>query len=238
MKKFIVLITLATMLSCTSCGGKTENSTPTSSSSSNTTESSTIDESTTTNESTTVGESSENGSSAEEPSEKDEDYFNWFGINTYLPSEYYVNTTEGFPQASINDDEGILTNIVYYTMHDDSVEQIPEAVKEYMYSNAMQSYIISAEKRGAGITDNEIESEEKVHVNGCDFIRQAGIYHTTDFIEDTDFAYVAYFGAMDFPEEGVQPAVFIAFSHHTDDEMKAELARLADTIAKDAKPIE
>ena len=155
----------------------------------------------------------------------------------YLPSDYYVNTTEGFPQASINDDEGILTNIVYYTMHDDSVEQTPEAVMEYMYSSAMQSYIISAEKRGAGITDNEIESEEKVQVNGCDFIRQAGIYHTTDFIEDTDFAYVAYFGAMDFPEEGVQPAVFIAFSHHTDDEMKAELARLADTAAKDAVPM-
>lgn len=230
MKKIIALLTLASVLSCVGCGEKSESSTA-STSPSNTVENSVTEEN---SAEVSVTEASSNEESS---AENDEYYFNWFGINTYLPSEYYVNTTEGFPQASINDDEGILTNIVYYTMHDDSVEQTPEAVKEYMYSNAMQSYIISAEKRGAGITDNEIESEEKVQVNGCDFIRQAGIYHTTDFIEDTNFAYVAYFGAMDFPEEGVQPAVFIAFSHHTDDEMKAELARLADTIAKDAKPI-
>lgn len=237
MKKIIALLTLASVLSCVSCGEKAKSSTV-STLSSSTVENSVTEESSAVEESGTEASATESSSAEESSAENDKDYFNWFGINTYLPSEYYVNTTEGFPQASINDDEGILTNIVYYTMHDDSVEQTPEAVKEYMYSNAMQSYIISAEKRGAGITDNEIESEEKVQVNGCDFIRQAGIYHTTDFIEDTDFAYVAYFGAMDFPEEGVQPAVFIAFSHHTDDEMKAELARLADTIAKDAKPIE
>ncbi|MBO5571908.1 MAG: hypothetical protein J5926_04210 [Ruminococcus sp.] len=93
------------------------------------------------------------------------------------------------------------------------------------------------DNKGSTIKENEIESEEKVQVNGCDFIRQAGVFHTTDYIDDVDYAYVAYFGAMDFPDQGVQPAVFIAFSHHTDDEMKAELARLVDTAAKDAVPM-
>lgn len=230
MKKFIALITLVSVLSCAGCGEKAESSTSTSSSSSSAAESSASEES-------VAEESSEEESSVAESSENDEDYFDWWGIKMYRPANYYVMNTEGFPHASINDDDGILTNIVYYTLNDDSVEQTPEAVKDYIYSSAMRSSILAAEHKGSTIKENEIESEEKVQVNGCDFIRQAGVFHTTDYIDDVDYAYVAYFGAMDFPDQGVQPAVFIAFSHHTDDEMKAELARLVDTAAKDAVPM-
>ncbi|MBQ1432687.1 MAG: hypothetical protein IIZ09_06330 [Ruminococcus sp.] len=172
------------------------------------------------------------------PSDDSEDYFNWFGLNMYLPADYSVMMSEGFPQASKDSADGIENNIVYYTLAKDDLDPMnAETVKDYMYESAVTFDALSAEFKGYFIEDNEVESEEPAQINGGDFIRQAGIYHITDFADKKDVAYVAYFGVMDFPEFGKQPAMIIAFSHHTDDEMKKELARLVDTAAENAAPI-
>lgn len=238
MKKIIAMLAVLSMLSIVGCGEKTENSASKSSSSSSTVETSTSSSSTgSVAESTPVDESTvatEAGSS-----ESNDDYFNWFGINTYLPSDYTVIMSEGFPQASKDSADGVENNIVYYTLAKDDLNPMTaETVKDYMYESAVTFDALAAEFKGYFIDSNDIESEESAQINGGDFIRQAGIYHITDFADKKDVAYVAYFGVMDFPEFGKQPTMIIAFSHKTDDEMKAELARLADTIAKDAKPIE
>ena len=231
MKKFIAIIALVSVLSCAGCGEKAESSTVTSSSSSSAAESSVAEES-------VAEESSDEESSAEESAENAEDYFNWFGLNMYLPSDYSVMMSEGFPQASKDSADGIENNIVYYTLAKDDLDPMTaETVKDYMYESAVTFDALSAEFKGYFIEDNEVESEEPAQINGGDFIRQAGIYHISDFADKKDVAYVAYFGVMDFPEFGKQPAMIIAFSHKTDDEMKAELARLVDTAAKDAAPI-
>jgi hypothetical protein len=236
MKRFIALIALTSIIACVSCGEKTENSTTENTSSNIAVEDSSTTDKTTDTESTSVEESTV--ATEAESSEKDEDYFNWFGINTYLPSEYTVIMSEGFPQASKDSADGVENNIVYYTLAKDDLNPMTaETVKDYMYESAVTFDALAAEFKGYFIDSNDIESEEPAQINGGDFIRQAGIYHITDFADKKDVAYVAYFGVMDFPEFGKQPTMIIAFSHKTDDEMKAELARLVDTITKDAKPI-
>ena len=236
MKRFIALIALTSIIACVSCGEKTENSTTENTSSNIAVEDSSTTDKTTDTESTSVEESTV--ATEAESSEKDEDYFNWFGINTYLPSEYTVIMSEGFPQASKDSADGVENNIVYYTLAKDDLNPMTaETVKDYMYESAVTFDALAAEFKGYFIDSNDIESEEPAQINGGDFIRQAGIYHITDFADKKDVAYVAYFGVMDFPEFGKQPTMIIAFSHKTDDEMKAELARLVDTAAKDAAPI-
>ncbi len=236
MKRLIAIIALTSMIACVGCGEKDEVSTSTSSSSSSTTESSTISESTTISESKTVEESSENESSVAESTAKEEDYFDWWGLNMYRPADYQVKMSEGFPQAFLSTADDTVNNIVYLTLKMDDITTA-EGALDYFYKYSVNKDILGAEDKVASVKDNEIVSEEKVQVNGCDFIRQSGVYHCDTVEQYTDFAYTGYFGVMDFPKLGKQPAVFIAFSHHTDDESKAELERLVDTIAKDAKPI-
>lgn len=235
MKRLIAIIALTSMIACVGCGGKTESSaenTPSSTAveSSNTTDTATVTESSSVDESTVA--------TGADSSESTDDYFNWFGLNTYLPSDYTVIMSEGFPQASKDSADGIENNIVYYTLAKDDLDPMnADTVKDYMYESAVTFDALSAEFKGYHIEDNEVESEEPAQINGGDFIRQAGIYHISDFADKKDVAYVAYFGVVDFPEFGKQPAMVIAFSHHTDDEMKTELARLVDTAVKNAKPI-
>ena len=229
MKKFIAIITLVSVLSCAGCGEKAESSTVTSSSSSSAAESSVAEES-------VAEESSDEESSAEESAENAEDYFDWWGLNMYRPADYQVKLSEGFPQAFLSTADDTVNNIVYLTLKMDDVTTA-EGALDYFYQYSINKDILGAEDKVASLKDNEIVIEEKVQVNGCDFIRQSGVYHCDTVGEYTDFAYTGYFGVMDFPKLGKQPAVFIAFSHHTDDEMKAELARLVDTAAKDAAPI-
>ena len=236
MKKIIVMLAVLSMLSIVGCGEKTENSASNSSSSSNIVDSTTSSSSSSMTESTSVDESTV--ATEASSSESNDDYFNWFGIKMYRPSEYNVMMSEGFPQASKDSADGVENNIVYYTLAKDDLNPMTaETVKDYMYESAVTFDALAAEFKGYFIDSNDVESEEPAQINGGDFIRQAGIYHITDFADKKDVAYVAYFGVMDFPEFGKQPTMIIAFSHKTDDEMKAELARLADTAAKDAKPI-
>lgn len=183
----------------------------------------------------------ETGAATEVPANDSKDYFDWWGINMYRPAEYSIDLSGGFPQCSLLSEEGHVNNIVYYTLSNDEITT-SEAALEYLYHNSINSDILDAEGSCTTLKDNEIESEEKVNVNGCDFIRQAGIYHcetinSEDKLVDIDFAYVGYFGVMDFPQDGKAPAVWIAFSHTTDDNMKTELARLVDTAAENAKPL-
>lgn len=235
MKRLIAIIDLTSMIACVGCGGRTESSaenTPSSTAvgSSNTTDTTTVTESSSVDESTVATEA--------ESSESDDDYFNWFGLNTYLPSDYTVIMSEGFPQAHKNSADDVENNIAYYTLAKDDLEPMnAETVKDYMYESSVTFDALSAEFKGYFIDSNDIESEESIQINGFDFIRQSGVYHITDFADKKDVAYAAYFGVVDFPEFGKQPAMVIAFSHHTDDEMKTELARLVDTAVKNAKPI-
>ncbi|MBP3796576.1 MAG: hypothetical protein J6I46_02200 [Ruminococcus sp.] len=170
------------------------------------------------------------------PSDDSEDYFDWWGINMYRPADYSVKSSEGFPQAFLSADGETANNIVYLTLKKDDVTTAEDAL-EYFYHYSINKDILAAEDKVAALKDNELETEEKVQVNGCDFIRQSGVYHCDTVSGNVDFAYTGYFGVMDYPKLGKQPAVFIAFSHHTDDEMKKELARLVDTAAENAAPI-
>lgn len=236
MKKVIAIIALTSVIACVGCGEKTENSASNTSSSSSTTESTTVDDSTNADESTTVEESSNEGSSVAETAAKEEDYFDWWGLNMYRPADYQVKMSEGFPQAFLSTADDTVNNIVYLTLKMDDITTA-EGALDYFYKYSVNKDILGAEDKVASVKDNEIISEEKVQVNGCDFIRQSGVYHCDTVEQYTDFAYTGYFGVMDFPKLGKQPAVFIAFSHHTDDESKAELERLVDTAAKDIKPV-
>ena len=69
-------------------------------------------------------------------------------------------------------------------------------------------------------------------------IRQEGIFHCDDYIEPHDYFYVAYFGVIDFPMLGRQPAMMIAFTNNIDEEsVKAEVVHDIDTAAQNCEPI-
>ena len=229
MKKFIAIIALVSMLGCVSCTGK-ENSEQTPAS--NATEAA-ADSAT---DAATEAEATE--AETADSAIKEEDFFNWNGLKMYRPSEYLSDTSEGFPfYQLIDDDLKKLRNLSYYTYYSKSVDSMTsESAMQTIYEDGYIRDITRNVLKGSTIDSNDIESEETVQVNGCDLIRQAGVYHLDDISEQKDVAYVAYFGVMDFPEEGKQPAVWIAMSEDLSDESKAELARLVDTAAENAVP--
>ncbi|MBR5683457.1 MAG: hypothetical protein IKW96_09350 [Ruminococcus sp.] len=231
MKKMISMLAVLALLGCVSCGNNAENSP---SSPSGKTESTTVE--------STTAESKAGEEKTEEKTESDsmeeekateakadsadsENYFDWFGLNIYRPAEYTIDRSAGFPQCALLSEE-------------DLDPMTAQGAMDYFYGRPIKKDILAAEDAYLSIKDNEVESEEAVQVNGCDFIRQAGVYHCDSLNGEIDYAYAGYFGIMDFPKLGKQPAVFIAFSHTTDDDMKKELARLVDTAAENAKPIE
>lgn len=245
MKKMISMLAVLALLGCVSCGNNAENSP---SSPSGKTESTTVE--------STTAESKAGEEKTEEKTESDsmeeekateakadsadsENYFDWFGLNIYRPAEYTIDRSAGFPQCALLSEEGHVNNIVYYTLKKEDLDPMTaQGAMDYFYGRPIKKDILAAEDAYLSIKDNEVESEEAVQVNGCDFIRQAGVYHCDSLNGEIDYAYAGYFGIMDFPKLGKQPAVFIAFSHTTDDDMKKELARLVDTAAENAKPIE
>ena len=234
MKKFIAIITLVSMLSCVSCTSKGNGDSNPAPAESSTIEAAVAE--------TTAAENSEEETAAETDAsaEENKETYNWYGLSMYFPSEYSnIITSRGFPQAVYRDGDDQIGSLCYYTYTDPNVDSMtPESFMEKVYGGIEMTYLLEREFDGAGIKENNIESEEKVQVNGCDFIRQTGVYHCTDVITEKDIAYAAYFGIMDFPQDGKAPAVWIALSSHTDDASKAEIARIADTAAERCKPLE
>ena len=163
------------------------------------------------------------------------DYFEWFGINMYRPAEYNVDTSSGHPECWLDDHSGSLT---YYTYHDSEIDSVtPESFMEQVYNGVEITYLTKPEMKYGHIHDNQIESEEKVQVNGNDFIRQQGVYTLSDSSEDRKVAYVAYFGTLEFENFGKQPAAWIAMSHSEDEAVKTKVLEVADKAAENCKPI-
>ena len=77
------------------------------------------------------------------------------------------------------------------------------------------------------------ENETDVKLLEKDFIRQTGIINTDldeSDIESSKLYYTAYYGLMDFPEDGCvdQPMIIMAFSKGTDEQTKKDVQAVAD----------
>ena len=233
MKKFIALIALVSMLSCAGCAAKENNDqTPASVSSTAATEAPAAE---TTAASTEAAADTVTEAAAEVSADNSKDYFEWFGINMYRPAEYNVDRSSGHPECWLDDHSGSLT---YYTYHDSAIDSVtPESFMEQVYNGVEITYLTKPEMKYGHIHDNQIESEEKVQVNGNDFIRQQGVYTLSDSSEDRKVAYVAYFGTLEFENFGKQPAAWIAMSHSEDEAVKAKVLEVADIAAENCKPL-
>lgn len=162
----------------------------------------------------------------------------------YCPDEYLsdgmIGITQYYVLEKIGEEVDDKKCMVFYTYAHPEVDTMtPESVKDLMYEeNAVTFYGLSASSRGEIIKENDVQSEEKVTVNGCECIRQEGIFHCDDYIEPHDYFYVAYFGVIDFPMLGRQPAMMIAFTNNIDEEsVKAEVVHDIDTAAQNCEPI-
>ena len=237
MKKIIAILASVVMLGSVSCGSKTStNSTTSKQEVTSTAESSSVDSSTVENVEKTEVET-------ETVAEEDKDYINWWGLNMYCPDEYDSDGMIGITQYYVYDKSGEEYKkkrcMVFYTYAHPEVDTMtPESVKDLMYEHDFAYYGLSAYYRDEIIKENNVISEEKVTVNGCECIRQEGTLHCDDLLEPHDYFYVAYFGVLDFPMQGKQPAMMIAFTPNLDDESKAEVIHDIDTAAQNAAPVE
>ena len=237
MKKLIAILASVVMLGSVSCGSKTStNSTTSKQEVTSTAESSSVDSSTVENVEKTEVET-------ETVAEEDKDYINWWGLNMYCPDEYDSDGMIGITQYYVYDKSGEEYKkkrcMVFYTYAHPEVDTMtPESVKDLMYEHDFAYYGLSAYYRDEIIKENNVISEEKVTVNGCECIRQEGTLHCDDLLEPHDYFYVAYFGVLDFPMQGKQPAMMIAFTPNLDDESKAEVIHDIDTAAQNAAPVE
>ena len=239
MKRKIALIAALAVLCCSGCSNKVENTTSMSSGEiDSSSELSTIE----------VDEDTydENEKAAETESDSDEekDYINWWGLHMYCPDEYLSDGMTGITQyyvlVKIGEEVDDKKCMVFYTYAHPEVDTMtPESVKDLMYEeNAVTFYGLSSSSSGEIIKENDVQSEEKVTVNGCECIRQEGIFHCDDYIEPHDYFYVAYFGVIDFPMLGRQPAMMIAFTNNIDEEsVKAEVVHDIDTAAQNCELI-
>lgn len=237
MKKIIAILASVVMLGSVSCGSKTStNSTTSKQEVTSTAESSSVDSSTVENVEKTEVET-------ETVAKEDKDYINWWGLNMYCPDEYDSDGMIGITQYYVYDKSGEEYKkkrcMVFYTYaHPDVDTMTPESVKDLMYEHDFAYYGLSAYYRDEIIKENNVISEEKVTVNGCECIRQEGTLHCDDLLEPHDYFYVAYFGVLDFPMQGKQPAMMIAFTPNLDDESKAEVIHDIDTAAQNVAPVE
>ena len=237
MKKIIAILASVVMLGSVSCGSKTStNSTTSKQEVTSTAESSSVDSSTVENVEKTEVET-------ETVAKEDKDYINWWGLNMYCPDEYDSDGMIGITQYYVYDKSGEEYKkkrcMVFYTYAHPEVDTMtPESVKDLMYEHDFAYYGLSAYYRDEIIKENNVISEEKVTVNGCECIRQEGTLHCDDLLEPHDYFYVAYFGVLDFPMQGKQPAMMIAFTPNLDDESKAEVIHDIDTAAQNAAPVE
>lgn len=237
MKKLIAIMALTFMIACVGCGDKTDGSTTEKTSSNIVVEASSTADGTTVTESASVDESAV---ATEAVVGEDKDYVNWWGLSMYCPKEYLSDSGLGFPQYYVLDGSDTKKNMVFFTYDYPGADTMtPESVIDLMNENDdIADSGLSAEYSGEIIKENEIQKEEKVNVNGCECIRQEGILHCDDYVEPHDYFYVAYFGVIDFPMQGKQPAMMIAFTHNLDDATKAEVIHDIDTAAQNAAPIE
>ena len=237
MKKIIAILASVVMLGSVSCGSKTStNSTTSKQEVTSTAESSSVDSSTVENVEKTEVET-------ETVAKEDKDYINWWGLNMYCPDEYDSDGMIGITQYYVYDKSGEEYKkkrcMVFYTYAHPEVDTMaPESVKDLMYEHDFAYYGLSAYYRDEIIKENNVISEEKVTVNGCECIRQEGTLHCDDLLEPHDYFYVAYFGVLDFPMQGKQPAMMIAFTPNLDDESKAEVIHDIDTAAQNAAPVD
>lgn len=241
MKKILAALLVVAMLSFISCSSKEDKETTTNSKQTTT---SSVQET-----SETVTETNNVDDKATEVSDNtnDERYINWWGLNMYCPEEYGSDGMVGITQYYVRDYDTIewgksmnKKSMVFYTYAHSAVDTMDaEAVKKLMYDDrAIEHYGLSADYRDDIIEENEIQKEEKVTVNGCECIRQEGVFHCNDYIEPHDYFYVAYFGVIDFPMVGKQPAMMIAFTRHPDESFKAEVVHDIDTAAQNAAPVQ
>ncbi len=240
MKKIIAIMALTSMIACVGCGDKTESNTTEKTSSNIAVEASSTADGTTVTESTSVEESTV---ATEAVAGDDKDYINWWGLNMYCPDEYDSDGMIGITQYYVYDKSGEEYKkkrcMVFYTYAHPEVDTMtPESVKSLMYEHDFAYYGLSAYYRDEIIKENNVISEENVTVNGCECIRQEGTLHCDDLLEPHDYFYVAYFGVLDFPMQGKQPAMMIAFTPNLDDESKAEVIHDIDTAAQNAAPVE
>ena len=240
MKKIIAILASVVMLGSVSCGSKTStNSTTSKQEITSTVESSSVDSSTVEN----VENVEKTEVETETVAKEDKDYINWWGLNMYCPDEYDSDGMIGITQYYVYDKSGEEYKkkrcMVFYTYAHPEVDTMtPESVKDLMYEHDFAYYGLSAYYRDEIIKENNVISEEKVTVNGCECIRQEGTLHCDDLLEPHDYFYVAYFGVLDFPMQGKQPAMMIAFTPNLDDESKAEVIHDIDTAAQNAAPVE
>lgn len=230
MKKIITIIALASMLGCVSCGEKAQgDSTPVPAS--NTTDAPTTE---TTADANTATEEA----TAEVVESKDEsETYNWFGVEMYMPEGYNVSVSDGYPEAKFKDGDDLYTYSLYAYATEDVDSMTAESFKDKAYAELVVDYLIDKQFSCSYVKENTIESEEKVQVNGSEFIRQQGVYLLSDTFEEREAAYVAYFGIMEFEHSSKQPAAWMVLCSNTDDASKAEVARIADTAAKNCKPL-
>ena len=238
MKKKIALITALAVLCCSGCGNKVENTTSMSSN-----EADSSSELSTIEVDDETYDENDNAAETESDSEEEKDYINWWGLHMYCPDEYdsdgMIGITQHYVYDKSSEDWDKKKCMVFYTYAHSQVDTMtPESVKDLMYEHDFTYYGISAYYRDEIIRENNVISEEKVTVNGCECLRQEGTLHCDDLLEPHDYFDVAYFGVIDFPMLGRQPAMMIAFTPNPDDEsIKAEVVHDIDTAAQNCEPI-
>lgn len=174
--------------------------------------------------------------------DSDSEYWNWRGINVYLPSSF-TGERQVFAKDIFSGKMSTDDTIYYYLQDTGSVSEeynagnyTLEDVPEY-YSNAVYQIVYEFFRSYESDYTVTVDTEKKVDVLGTTFLRRTGTIHTEYRNDEThDLYYAAYYGVVDTPGMFTEdcPVVWLTFAECTDEKTKADVELVVDTIAETA----
>lgn len=243
MKKFIALLLVTSMLSCTACGDKTSES-----------ESSVKDSSGSTSVAEDSGQQEDSVSEIAEESENEEKtdekrFYNFHNLSVVSPKELILYGFRDYVIWGKEDETAdalyyavIYRGLVYSDYNDPSTYGSDDAWE--ILSNELEDNIGCVYHDIAEFYDAEVETTEKFDFMGTEFVHSTGVVPFRKYDdaggETVNIYYSACYGVIDFPAAEFQmegksvPIMWIAFSDSDSDDIKAEMDKIVDDTAKNA----
>lgn len=189
--------------------------------------------------SSTADEASQTESSeleADESSISDADFTDLDGYAIYLPKSF-EDISVAHPISKGISSTGKEFYYTYFNnlLYNPESEPTLDDVYGYM-SDGLARYIDDAYDCWAELVNN-VESEEKIEINGNEYLKVIGTFQTEGLEDDvTEERYVFYYSLLEYPDMtpayGVVPTLWGAFAADIDDQTFEEMEQLVQTTAE------